>query len=164
MPEPRGVVSAVGQLVALVTDIAARLQAVELVAHRHDVAWTDFNPVWAQSVAIAKTINLSRYARIGNTILFSGSLTATSAGTAANTITLTLPVTPLYLNSIRGGLGSGIFDDVSATTNYMLAAATVGGVVQFRSDGSTGSAFGVAPAVTVAAGDVLAWSFAYEVA
>lgn len=164
MGRPRGIVSPVGELVALVSDLTGRLQAVELVAHRHDVAWTNYIPIWAQSVAISKTVTFSRYTRIGNTILFAGSMTATSAGTAANTMTLTLPFTPLYLNSIRGGIGSGIFDDVSATTNHMLAAATVAGIAVFRSDGSTGSAFGVAPAVTIASGDILAWSFVYEIA
>lgn len=164
MSRPRGPVSAVDEFVALIGDLSARLQAVELTAHRHDVAWTDYIPVWSQAAVITKTINFSRYTRIGNTVLFSGSMTATSAGTAANNVTITLPVAALEENSIRGGIGSGIFDDVSVPTTYPLIASTVAGVVTFRSSGSTASAFGIAPAVTVASGDILAWSFAYEVA
>jgi hypothetical protein len=52
-----------------------------------------YSPTWTQSAAISGTVNEGRYLRTGPVVEAWVSLTATSAGTAGNSILVGLPVT-----------------------------------------------------------------------
>lgn len=123
-------------------------------------AWTAFTPVLTQSATITKTVTNTRYNQQGKTVKGSAYLSLTSAGTAGNGISVTLPV------AARDGtvglvVGSGWFFDTSTSTRHLLSVMLSGtGNLLFVSDTSGGSAFGVA--VTAASGDVLTYCYEYE--
>ncbi len=88
-------------------------------------AWTSWTPVVTQSNTPTITNTRSRYARAGRLIHFSIILTVTSAGTAANAILVSLPVTAASSSFV--GMGTGYLFDASSSTYYpffMAAAST----------------------------------------
>jgi hypothetical protein len=125
-------------------------------------AWTPHTPTVTQSTTVTKTATNSRCNERGKLVTGSAYLNLTSAGTAGNGISVTLPV------AARDGavglvVGSGWFFDTSTSTRYVLSAMLSGtGNLLFVQDTSAGSPFGVAPAVTIASGDVLTYSYEYE--
>lgn len=121
-------------------------------------AWEPYTPTVTQNVAITKTVNRSAYTKTGRSVTYNFDLALTSAGTAANAITVSLPETP------AAGVQSctALFLDASAPQRYVLVGLIVGGVLQFRADNASTSAFGVGPAVTIASGDSIQGSITYE--
>lgn len=87
--------------------------------HQHAAAndvWTTYTPTLTQSGAVTKTVTYARYLRVGRMITVEVLLVATGAGTGANRITVSLPVT-----AAQGGdmvAGSGYVFDASAATVY----------------------------------------------
>jgi hypothetical protein len=75
-------------------------------------AWT---PAVTQSVSVTVTVSYAVYSRVGRRIWFDVLLTVTGAGTAANDVTISLPVTAV-LAGLR--IGSGTIQDVSASLEY----------------------------------------------
>jgi hypothetical protein len=82
-------------------------------------AWTSWTPTVVQSFGVAATNFRSRFARYGRTILFTTSLNITGLGTAANNVTISLPVTAA---SSGFPCGQGVLFDDSATLFYPAIA------------------------------------------
>jgi len=129
-------------------------------------AWASWTPVVTQSVTVAVTNTRSRFARYGRTIVATTTLTVTGAGTAANSITISLPVTAAHSS---GRPGVGTWFDTSATNFFEFHAAFASTTtINLRGTatnvlaalGSTGSD----NAAALANGDVLEFTITYEAA
>lgn len=130
-------------------------------------ALTSFTPTITQGVGVTFTINTSTYQRIGRMVLFQGLYAITSAGTPANAVVITLPVTGLAAGNMW--TGTGLIQDVSAstqfpgslvnasTTTYNIGSNSTGGAIN-AVYGSTGFVAGLA------SGDVIKVSGFYEAA
>lgn len=121
---------------------------------------TSFTSTITQSAAITKTTNYSKWSYVGpKKIHWTFSYNLTSAGTAANAITLTVPLTAATSSMI----GTAWYLD-AGTQFYVLGvvgASTT--TIKFVNNGGTGD-FGVNAAVTVASGDTIHGSITYEIA
>lgn len=123
-----------------------------------------FTPTVTQGATITYTNNYSKYLVEPGRVTFQAMLTATSAGTAANPVLVTLPVTGLGPVSYKV-IGNGTFFDASPATTYHVACMhNAAGTVAFAGDTSVGSYFGQQPAITIAAGDIISLNVVYEVA
>lgn len=129
-------------------------------------AWTSYVPTLVQGVAVTKTIQFAEYQLSGpalKTVSCQFSMTATSAGTAAAPVVVGLPVSSFFGSPLTPGM-IDVYD-VSATTKYQCVGELTTVIASFLiNDLSAGSAFGAAPAVTLAAGDIISGWFMYEAA
>lgn len=152
---------------------AARLNTIrdDLLLLDTTLPRTTWTPVVTQSSAITKTIVEARYKIVDQLCVFWVDLSLTSAGTSANDITMTLPVTAVG-HGANAVIGGGVFIDTSATTTYhvdlQLASTTT---VKLMANAGTGGTLGqtlvAAPATTaiaVASGDFLRVSGLYVIA
>jgi hypothetical protein len=126
-------------------------------------AWTSHTPQIDQgaSTNIAKTVNYSKYARYGRTIVWSFSLSLTASGTAGSPVTVTTPVTAVSGFSLHG---SGAVYDTSAsawTTAHIQGSSAT--AVLFTTDG-VASGWGQTPSIALASGDVLIGQVTFEAA
>jgi hypothetical protein len=124
-------------------------------------AWATWTPALAQSAAITATSD-STYTRSGRNVTARFTLTATSAGTAGNYVTITLPVAAATPASI---VHAGDFTIIDAGTallcgTLVLVSSTV---ARFVISGSIDYA-GVSPAYTIAINDVISGVLKYEAA
>lgn len=87
--------------------------------------WTAYTPSITQSVNVTLTVNNSSYMRVGRMIHYRFTLSVTGAGTAANLVTLSMPVNINYVSD-HGSLGYFQIHDISATTTYFGAAVPAG--------------------------------------
>lgn len=132
-------------------------------------AWTDYTPTFTQSATITKTIQTARYTKVGRTTTFQVYLTATSAGTANNSILVGLPVAASTGALLAGIIAGGAWlADASTVLQYTgapcMAAGSVCGIFISGSTypnlaGKTGGGF---PATAIAAGDEIVISATYE--
>lgn len=123
-----------------------------------------YTPTLTQSATVTYTNNYSKYIAETGRVTFQAMLTATSAGTAANPVVVTLPVTGLGNVSYKV-IGNGTFYDQSTNTTYNLACMhNAAGTLAFAGDTSAGNYFGQAPAITIASGDIISLNVTYEVA
>jgi len=128
-------------------------------------AWASWTPVVTQSVNVTVTNTRSRFARYGRTIHFTTSLTVTGAGTAANSVFISLPVNSATSDVM---VGHGRIVDTSAAATwigatYLSVGNTTMGIVNLTSGiyfGDTSGGFTAALAV----GDVINISGTYEAA
>lgn len=126
-------------------------------------AWTTYTPTWTQSATISHTVNHAVYMKIGRLVATSVYLTATSAGTANNSVLVTLPVTAARAGMVVGG-GFFLFDASASTfyTGIPLNASTT--TVAFYANavtasiGQTGGSFTAA----IATNDQLRFNLVYE--
>lgn len=127
--------------------------------------WTAYTPTFTQSATVTYTNNWAKYCKVGRLVVASVYLTATSAGTANNAVTITLPVTAANAGAVAGG-GFFLFD-ASASTFYtgipLLATTTT--VVFYANAvtaaiGQTGGSFTAAIAST----DQIRFGVVYEAA
>lgn len=125
--------------------------------------WTNYSPTWTQSATITHTVNWAKYAKVGRITLLSVYLTATSAGTANNAVTVTLPTTAANAGAVAGG-GFFLFD-ASASTFYtgIPLLATTSTVVFYANAvtaaiGQTGGSFTAA----IASSDQIRFNLVYE--
>lgn len=129
-------------------------------------AWNSYTPVVVQGVTPTLTVNSARWHRTGRLITCQVILTITSAGTAANSITITLPVPAITL-SLYSVLGYGGIFDASATMSYggpVRWATTTTVTIQngaFPVDGILGSSGFTA---ALANGDLISFTCQYEAA
>ena len=68
------------------------------------LTYATYTPVWTQSTIITHTLNTARYTQFGKLVIAEVQLTATTAGTAGNKVTISLPVNASSNNKV---LGSG---------------------------------------------------------
>jgi hypothetical protein len=125
-------------------------------------AWESYTPTITQGVAITKTITYAKYTQIQKLVVVNVSMPLTSAGTAGNGVSVTLPITAAASQRLGGSFQ---FYDASANTSYvglpfMLSTTSVG----FITGASADSYFGGLPAVTIANGDYLFSTIIYEAA
>jgi hypothetical protein len=129
-------------------------------------AWNSYTPVVVQGATPTLAVNSARWHRTGRLITCQVVLTITSAGTAANNVTISLPVTA-FSTSVFSVYGYGTITDASATTSY-------GGPVRFSTtttlsimngaypiDGILGSSGFTA---ALANNDIIAFTAQYEAA
>jgi hypothetical protein len=144
----------------------ARVRAADLpgVFQTGTDAWQSWTPVWTQSATISKTINVAQYIKIGRLVIASVSLTATSAGTAANRLSVTLPVTAASavvrtIGSFRyNKAGTGYYSGSTMTLDATHVIFMQGGPACTEWLGATGSA----NAAAVAATDTIDFTVMYE--
>jgi len=119
-----------------------------------------YTPTLTQSSSVAATVNEARYIRTGCVVEAWVSLTATAAGTAANKITVSLPVTSSG-HTLGTIVGHAAYR--SGSTWYALEAGLdTTSAVNFVNTPGT-STFGINAAVTVASSDVLRMHVRYTV-
>ena len=128
------------------------------------VVFQNYSPTLTQGATVTYTINYSKYIAETGRVTFQAMLTATSAGTAANPVVVTLPVTGVGNVSYKV-IGNGTIYDQNTNTTYNLACMhNAAGTLAFAGDTSAGSYFGQAPAITIASGDIISLNVTYEVA
>jgi hypothetical protein len=129
-------------------------------------AWTTWTPTASQSVALTLSSAVGRYIQIGKMVIATADITINSTGTAGQVVVIGgLPVT----STQRGNAGAGSYFDVSATTDYHLFGTwqSTTQVALGSNNSSTASGaggFGLSPAVTAAAGDIVHLTLVYEAA
>ena len=129
-------------------------------------AWISYTPAISQGVGITKTVDYAKYTQVNKIVVVSVALNCTSAGTASNTILITLPVASVSAAGAFGQtFGAGGFYDLSTTQQYNLSAQLAGTtIIGLYGNGSGGSLFGQFPAITVASGDRIFFNAVYEAA
>ena len=127
--------------------------------------WQAYTPTLTQSATVTFTTNESNYKLIdNNTVVWVFSLTVTGAGTAANAIQLTLPVTAAWSNAYSCVGDALILKNSTVLTYTGTAALTSTTTLKFFSGSGTAANYiGIAPAITLAAGDVISGTITYRV-
>ena len=129
--------------------------------------WISYTPTLSQSANVTFTTNESRYKLIdNNTVVWTFKLTATSAGTAANVVKLSLPITPAA-GFDYFVVGDGYIFDANTSLGYTCSIPLINtspGEISFSSgSGTTANYFGVTPAITLASGDTISGTITYRV-
>jgi hypothetical protein len=127
-----------------------------------DVATINLAPVdYATSIlvrqpgTITATVNEARFVRDGRQCEAWFDLTVTGAGTAPNVVTVSLPIASSGHTS-AAIVGVGIVYDASAVVRYVCALELAGSDrVAFINDASGATAWGAAPNIALANGDIL---------
>lgn len=127
-------------------------------------AFSTYVPTWTQSATVTKTVNFAKYWRVGRLVTVQVSMTATGAGTAANAMVVSLPITgtadvgacgSFWFNDAGTAFYSGTTRKVSSTTLlFYIGGSSSGGL------GATGGGFVSA----IAATDQLEFVATYEAA
>ena len=121
--------------------------------------WDTYTPVLKQSGTRSATVNYARYCVINKLCILNVDLTCTTAGSAGNKITVTMPFGAGSIVS-----GSGVFYDASLTDVRLLAVAEQTGEFEFFVEESTGfGGFGSDPSLALAANDIISFSVMYEI-
>jgi hypothetical protein len=128
-------------------------------------AWTSYTPTLTQLGAVTKTVTYAKYQRVGRLIVAEMLLAVTGTGTAANIVTVSLPVTAAQAGNIA--VGSGYIYDVSAALTYkgivVLNSTTT--ATMFPTNTTTGGALGADTFTAgLAAGDAVTLNVTYEAA
>ena len=126
-------------------------------------AWTTWTPVVTQSNAVTVTVTSATYARFGRLIIARAKLVATAAGTAANHITISVPVTA----AVGSFTACGIFwwYDASTSTHYTGSAHLDGTTyILGIASGATGGMGFNTPNLALANNDELSFTIVYEAA
>ena len=121
--------------------------------------WT---PVITQSVNVTYTNIFARYQRIQNVVFVYARLNITSAGTAANAVSVSVPVTAKSTIGIQGNMS--IYDASAGTpyNGFAFAASTT--TIQSAGDWAGTGVWGTTPNVALANGDVIWLNLSYEAA
>jgi hypothetical protein len=125
-------------------------------------AWTSWTPTVSQTGARTITNQQSRFLQVGKLVNLYAGVTITNAGSAGDTIVISLPVAPALPNN--GLLGS--FWYVRTTGIRYVGSAIWSSVLQlaFLQSEATAGALGGAPSFATANGDLLSVQFTYEAA
>lgn len=130
--------------------------------------WTSYTPVLDQNGTRTTTVNYAAYCKINDLCIVVVDLNITQAGSAANNITVTMPVninTPGF-NPSTASFGSGLFYDASATDVILLTVVgQADNKFSFSTDATTADTgrLGANPSLAVANGDVISFTAAYPV-
>ena len=129
-------------------------------------AWTTWTPTVTQSGAVTVTVTHAVYGRWGRLIIANFRLAVTGTGTAANAVTVSLPVTAARANMM---VGTGSLFDTSASLGYsgnvFLPSATTMDYRQQGTGTATDNRLGVAGfTAALASGDGLDGFLMYEAA
>ena len=124
-------------------------------------AWTSYTPTLTQSGAVTKTVTYAKYVQIGNFVWVQVFLTATGAGTAANAITVTLPVAAI---AHQGVSGAAFVLDANVNSYVGTARGLTTTTVAFFQGLGGGTAIGQSPNFALANTDIVQFSVFYEAA
>jgi hypothetical protein len=126
-------------------------------------AWETWTPTVTQNNAVAVTETVpSRYAQVQKIVFAYVYLTATGTGTAGSSVRVSLPLTARQSLII---VGQGFIYDNSAAFLYAVTAyAPTTTAVEFYWTQASGSSWGGAPNVALAANDQIRIQFMYEAA
>jgi hypothetical protein len=127
--------------------------------------WTTYTPVLNQDGTRTATVTYAAYSQINDLCIVTVDLECTQAGSAGNSITVSLPVTistPGH-NPDALSIGTGLFFDLSATDVIVLTAIrATNTTVGFVTDASTStSGLGTTPSLALASGDVISFTLSY---
>jgi hypothetical protein len=155
-----------GQLIAVTDTNAVRVytgSAFSALVVPAYGALTSYTPTLTQSGAVTCTVTAATYIRVGRTIIGTVKLDVTGTGTAANTVTVSLPVTARTISS--EAIGSFAIRDSSASLWYAgtavgFSTTSVAGVVNGVANPLGSSSFTAA----LASGDIVTVQFQYEAA
>lgn len=127
-------------------------------------AWTSYTPVLkGGATTVSKTVTYAKYIQIGKTVILQAALSATSAGAANGTITISLPIAGLTADTSRVVGTFFIFD--SGTAFYQGSAALLSTTEIYGFGYNSVDKMGTSvPAMTLASGDGVGISIMYEVA
>jgi hypothetical protein len=128
-------------------------------------AWSTYTPTVAQgaSTNIAKTVNVARFCQVGKLVIVRLNLSMTAAGTGANNITVSLPVTSAFAGGAQTiVIGEFLYDD-QGTATYTGAVQTTSTTTCIMAT-STGGVVGANPNFAVASGDTIRIGVMYEAA
>lgn len=126
--------------------------------------WQDFTAGLWQGGVVPSTIIFARYELQGKTVRVQAMVSSTGAGVAANTIGLTgLPFAPLYHDAPFGILeltdaAPGAWYSGPARTKLVFGPTTAWAIMN-----GSNSTIGINPAITLAAGDIVALFGTYEI-
>jgi hypothetical protein len=125
---------------------------------------TSYTPTLSQGASsnISKSVQRSRWSRLGIWTIWQFSIACTGAGTAGSAITLTLPDTCAF-SGVPNGIGDGIIQDASGALNYKVAwsPTSTTTIIGYR-DGSAAGAVGATPSFALASGDYLSGTVMFE--
>lgn len=118
-----------------------------------------------QGVTVTHSVVTSRYVRIGNTVHFQCRLTITGAGTAGQTVYVTLPVNAATINGGQIGNGLIIFGTAHYTGFARFEAAGQRVSLKNPTDTTASAGMGAAgPSAALANNDQLHLNLTYEAA
>lgn len=123
-----------------------------------------YTPVWTQSSTITHTTNWARYTVFGKLVVASIKLTSTTAGTAGNTIKVTLPVNA---SSNNQALGTAVFDGLTSAEGARFALYDTSTTMVFSGAFSTADPMGTTNfgvSNTIASGNIFYCTLQYEAA
>lgn len=130
-----------------------------------DTSWQSWTPVLTQGGAVTSTIQEATY-KISNsnevTAVFK--ITATSAGVAANVVSVSLPITAAW-SADYTSIGSAQIIDASATNGYVsVAMLATTGLIRFAAYYGTGANYwGINPTIALANGDIISATVIYRI-
>lgn len=126
-------------------------------------AWETWTPAVVQSGAVTSTNTASSYMRIQKLVIAQAYVTITGTGTGANVVTVSLPVTAKAGNNAV--IAFGWIYDSSTTTQYtVMGQLPTTTTISFLYSQASGSAWGVAPNIALAANDQIRFTAIYEAA
>lgn len=128
--------------------------------------WQDWTPVVNQgaSTDIAKTINFSRFLKVGRLCFFNFRLAMTSTGSAGTEFQVTLPFAEYASTNVYVGVGAAVTFN---STNYKANLILRGGsqcVAFIDTDGNGISGLGLVPNAGIVNGTLLLGTVTYETA
>jgi hypothetical protein len=129
--------------------------------------WANWTPTVTQGNTLTFSIQRCTYTQIGRLVIVQGQLSFTNAGTASTTIFMDVPINTRIDNTRAFSLGTYAYWDAgSAVYTGVVATGVTNQKVYFLPEviGASTTGLGVTPAVTVASGDYLSFSFMYEAA
>lgn len=132
-------------------------------------AWLAWTPAITQGVAVTSTVQHAKFTKFGRTVHAQARLSVTSAGTAGQSVDVTIPVVAPNAGATTLSAGWGSIIDVSVASyigQAFLNSSLVPQKFAFVTDssGASANAWGVAPSVALASGDVITFSLTYEAA
>ena len=135
------------------------------IANQIGAAWETWTPTVVQgATTFGTTIAYAKYARLQKIVVAVYGLTiASGTGTAANSITVSLPIA--LASTVNQGIGSAWIYDSSATQPYAGIATVLSATsVLFIGDWSGGASWGTTPAIQFGVNDQIRGYFIYEAA
>ena len=137
------------------TSTAAIMNSIGAAAE----TWT---PVITQGVNVTYTNVFARYQRIQNIVFVYARLNITSAGTAGNGVSVSVPVAQKNTLSISGNMS--IYDTSASTPYNGFAFSITATTINSAGDWAGTGVWGTNPNVAIANGDVIWINLTYEAA
>lgn len=104
--------------------------------------WTAWTPTITATAGTFTTVSAAgRYTQIGKTVIWSLTITMTTAGTASNYLQFTLPATAAAGNGSNIGSGRATLPTVASSAQVFLASSTTARVSTYNDGSVIGSGY-----------------------